>query len=144
MNFYLDEPNGSLKGGDPGIRLIETSDKNHLSFFDPVAKPFKIKPGEWLIIPGYRIFGSEELSSKSRSVAKRIGDLSVNMNYSDAEQIGGKDNDFVVLTMSDKTLDVKLKIENSIPAGIAILSVGLPGMPYLDLPEWGKLTIKKS
>ncbi len=23
MNFYLDEPNGSMKGGDPGIRLID-------------------------------------------------------------------------------------------------------------------------
>jgi NADH-quinone oxidoreductase subunit G len=30
LNNYLDEPNGSMKGGDPGIRLIEQA--NNVKF----------------------------------------------------------------------------------------------------------------
>ncbi len=144
MNFYLDEPNGSLKGGDPGIRLIEASAANHLLFFNPVALSFRSRSGEWLVVPAYRIFGSEELSSKSRAVAARIEIPFILMNYGEAEELGGKDNDMVRLTLADKIIEVKLKIDNSIPAGILGLSTGLPGMPYLELPGMGKLTVLKS
>jgi anaerobic selenocysteine-containing dehydrogenase len=66
------------------------------------------------------------------------------MNYGEAEELGGKDNDMVRLTLADKIIEVKLKIDNSIPAGILGLSTGLPGMPYLELPGMGKLTVLKS
>jgi NADH-quinone oxidoreductase subunit G len=143
MNFYLDEPNGSMKGGDPGIRLIEASQENHLSFFSPVALPFNPKAGEWLIIPVYRIFGSEELSSGSQAIVERIEAPFILMNPADAQAIGGKNNDLINLALSGKIMELKLKIEKSIPPGIAGLSVGLPGMTYFELPGWGKLTTKK-
>jgi NADH-quinone oxidoreductase subunit G len=144
INFYLDAPNGSLKGGDPGIRLIESSEERHLPFYKPSGLPFKAKPGEWLVVPAYRIFGSEELSSKSSPVVSRIVGPFVYLNKTDSEGIGGKENDKVEISLSGKTIEVKLKIDNSLPDGIATVSVGLPGMPFLDLPEWGKIKIKKS
>ena len=39
MYNYLDEPNGSMKGGDPGIRLIEPAESHSDSYF-------KINPGQ--------------------------------------------------------------------------------------------------
>lgn len=137
MNFYLDEPNGSLKGGDPGIRLIEPSEGRHLSFFDPVDAGFKRKTGEWLIVPVYTIFGSEEMSSKSPAVASRIEGPFILMNESDSVEVGLKENDIVKLSVSRHTIEIKLKFENSLPAGIAGLTVGLPGMPFIELPVWG-------
>jgi len=143
INFYLDEPDGSMKGGDPGIRLIEVSEAGHLSFFDPVDLPFKPKNSEWMVFPVNRIFGSEELSSKSPAIAERIEEPFVLMNRSDSEEIGGKDDDLIKLILATQTIEVKLKIKDSIPAGIAGLTVGLPGMSFIDLPAWGKFTIKK-
>ena len=69
---YLDEPNGRMKGGDPGIRLIEPGEGNNTSYFKINSKTFKVQKDKWLIIPVYQIFGSEELSASSPSVAQRI------------------------------------------------------------------------
>ena len=144
MNFYLDEPNGSMKGGDPGIRLIDDKDKNQLPFFESIPSPFIRTTGEWMVVPVYRIFGSEELSSKSSPIAELIEDPFAFMNTIDAKEIQGKENDIIKLTLARQTLEVKLKINDSIPFGIVGLSIGLPGMPFVDLPDTGKLKIKKS
>jgi NADH-quinone oxidoreductase subunit G len=139
MNFYLDEPNGSLKGGDPGIRLIETSEKPELSFFIPNLLPFTQKPDEWLMVPVYQIFGSEELSSAAPAITKRIQSPFILMNKQDADRIGKNENDILKVDISQKSIGVKLKIDPVIPSGIAGLSFGLPGIPFIDLPCWGKI-----
>jgi hypothetical protein len=36
-------------------------------------------------------------------------------------------------------LKIKARIENSLPEGIAGLTVNLPGMPFIDLPGRGRL-----
>lgn len=142
MNFYMDAPNGSMKGGDPGIRIIEATEGNHLPFNKPEIEPFKIKPGEWLVVPVFRIFGSEELSSKSRPVGERIEGPFICLNNKDAEGAGGKVNDKIEVEISGKTIEVKLKIDKSIPDGFATIFTG-QGMPFPDLPSYGKLKIIK-
>lgn len=142
MNFYLDEPNGSLKGGDPGIRLIETSENPSLSFFMPGQLSFTRKPDEWLFVPVYQIFGSEPLSAAAPAIKERIPSPFILLNKQDVEKTRKNEGDEVKIEVSQKTLIVKLKIDETIPSGVAGLSTGLPGMPYIDLPCWGKL-IKK-
>jgi NADH-quinone oxidoreductase subunit G len=144
VNFYLDEPNGSMKGGDPGIRLIEPSEKGTLPLFDPNALPFEPGKGEWLLVPAFRIFGSEELSSKSRPIKERIDIPFILMNDRDAAELGGMLGDRIRIKINDQTVEVTLRIDNKIPSGLAAVSAGLPGMPFMDLPDWGTLQIKKS
>jgi NADH-quinone oxidoreductase subunit G len=139
VNFYLDAPNGSLKGGDPGIRLMDDYNKNAISFFDPPEESAKPASGEWLILPVYQIFGSEELSSKGHAISKRVQPPFILMNEKDSGEIGKKQDDIVKLTFSEKIIEARLWIEDSIPSGIAGLSVGFPGMPYVDLPGKGIL-----
>ena len=139
MNFYLDEPNGSLKGGDPGIRLIE-SEGGTLSFFMPETLPFTPVKGEWLVVAVYQIFGSGELSSGSRTLATRIPQPFVYMNSRDMETTGVQPDDGVEFILSGKTTKVILRCDNTIPEGIAGMSAGFPGMPCFELPEWGRLT----
>lgn len=137
VNFYLDEPNGSLKGGDPGIRLIDDSDENPGSFFDLLIEPYTKNPGEWLILPVYQIFGSEELSSKGRTIAGQVPQPFILISGTDALRIGKKEKDQVKLTLNQKIIEAEIRIEDGIPPGIAGLSVGLPGMQFLDMPGFG-------
>jgi len=140
MNFYLDGPNGHMKGGDPGIRLFETDVTHHISFFAPVVPPFTREQGVWLFVPVYQIFGSEELSSRGHAIAERIPKPFVLINASDAERIGIMENEPVNVTISQKTILLTLIIDENIPDGIAGLSTGLPGLSYLNLPEMGRLS----
>jgi NADH-quinone oxidoreductase subunit G len=138
MNKYMDEPDGSLKGGNPGIRLIEPVIRIEKSYFNKTVQIPEIQKGEWLIIPVYRIFGSEELSSVSSSVLQRIQEPLVTINKKDAEIINVNDGETLQLEIGKVNLKIKVKIDNSIAQGLAGLSVNLPGMPFIDIPDNGE------
>ena len=135
---YLTEPDSSLKGGDPGIRLIEPADAYRKLYFQREQPGQEAGKDEWLIIPVYRIFGSEELSSVGSSIKEVICDPFVLMNQEDADLFSLKDGDPVQLEVFKIRLTLKVKIENSLRHGLAGLSVNFPGMPYVGLPDIGK------
>jgi NADH-quinone oxidoreductase subunit G len=140
INKYLDEPGGSVKGGDPGIRLIETGDGSRSAYFTGIPESFKPKKDEWFIIPVYRIFGSEELSSISRAISSRIKGPFIMLNEKDAKKLDIQDDDLVQLDIDKESITIKLKIEGSLPDGLAGVTCQFPGMAYMDLPGWGKVT----
>ena len=139
MYNYLDEPNGSMKGGDPGIRLIEPGEGKNHSFFKINPQTPDHKNDEWLVIPVYQIFGSEELSSASSAIAQRIPEPFLFLNQKDAEIIHIKDGELILLEMPGHNLKIKAKIENNLKQGITGLSVNLPGMQFIDMPCRGKI-----
>jgi NADH-quinone oxidoreductase subunit G len=135
---YLDEPNGSMKGGDPGIRLIEPIKGIKNIYFEQGSRITDVKKDEWLIIPVYQIFGSDELSSVGSSILQRVQEPFVLMNEKDASMIAVNNGDIVQLEILKTKIKVKVKTGNSFIQGLAGLSVNLPGMPYVDIPGNGK------
>jgi NADH-quinone oxidoreductase subunit G len=138
MYNYLDEPDASMKGGDPGIRLTEPKEGIKNIYFKQGPKILDLEKDELQIVPVYQIFGSEELSSVSPSVLRRIPEPFVLMNENDAELIKTTEGDYVQLVTLKIQLKLKVKIEYSLTRGLAGLSVNLPGMPFIDLPCRGK------
>lgn len=139
MNNYLDEPDASMKGGDPGVRLFDQGEGDENTYFKTVTPFMEINKNEWLIIPVYQIFGSDELSSVGPSVLQRIQEPFVLINQNDADLIHVNNGDYVQLDILKSKLKLKVKIGNSLTQGIAGLSVNLPGMPFIDLPGTGKI-----
>ena len=134
MYNYLDEPGASMKGGDPGIRLFEHTKGKKINYFGNGAQVRVQEKGEWLIVPVYQIFGSEELSSEGAAIRQRIKEPFVLMNQKDADSINIKDGEAVEAEIGKIRITAALKIENSLVDGIAGISVRLPGMPFLDIP----------
>ena len=66
-NKFQDEVGGHLRGGDPGVRLIEpgagSDARRAMSIAIPAA--FVARAGEWQALPLAHIFGSEELSARA-------------------------------------------------------------------------------
>ncbi len=48
------------------------------------------------------------------------------------------DAELIKLTINQVIIKVKIKTDNTVPDGIAGLFTGISGIPYLNLPEWGK------
>jgi len=138
MYNYLDEPNASMKGGDPGVRLIEPAGASKNVYFKQETKISKVNEGEYQIVPVYQIFGSEELSSNGPSILQRIQDPFVLMNQKDADILIVKDGDHVQLELLNTKLKVKIKIDKSLVQGLVALSVNLPGMLFVEIPGSGK------
>ena len=69
LNKFQQNVGGPLKDGDPGKRLIEPKQDARPKYFLHVLPPSDVKP-ENASLPGYFIFGSEELSSYAPGVAE--------------------------------------------------------------------------
>jgi NADH-quinone oxidoreductase subunit G len=134
---YTEEPDSSLKGGDPGIKLFETKLSGDI-FFNHELNKTTLKKGEFLIFPFYQIFGSEELSSASASVRQKISTPFMLISREDADQQKLTDGDMVELEVSGRSLNVKVRTGQGIRQGMAAVSVNLPGMQALVLPGTGK------
>jgi NADH-quinone oxidoreductase subunit G len=138
MYKYLDEPNGSMKGGDPGIRIFEPSRSGTKAYFDQGAVQGRTNGANWLIIPVYQIFGSEELSSAGKSVSQRIKKPFVILNRTDADLLNLKEGDRISLASMSQMPELTLRIDNNMVTGLAGLPMNLPGMPFVAFPAVGK------
>ena len=138
MYDYLDRPAGSMKGGDPGIRLFEPGTAGENRYYKPGIRNAEAKKDELSIFPLYQTFGSEELSSMSPSVFQRIQEPFLLINEKDAVNLRVNDGDHVILEILNDQIKVKLKIGFGIQEGMTALPLSLPGMPYVELPGSGK------
>jgi NADH-quinone oxidoreductase subunit G len=124
LNKFQQEVSGPLRGGDPGKRLIEPAITSQASFFTDVPEAFTPGDKEWLLAPLYQIFGSEELSILSPGIAELTPFSYLAMNPGDALRINVKNNDVVEVLERDTKYAFKVRVDTTVPAGIAGFSSG--------------------
>jgi NADH-quinone oxidoreductase subunit G len=71
VQMYQKEVGGPLRGGDAGVRIFEPAAANGQSYFNAIPSAFEPREGEWLLVPMYHIFGSDELSLSAAGIADR-------------------------------------------------------------------------
>jgi NADH-quinone oxidoreductase subunit G len=135
INKYQQEVGGPLRGGDPGIRLFEGTDGTP-EYFTSVPEKFISMEGHLLMVPVHHIFGSEELSARSPSVAERGPKPYVNLNPEDATHFNVKENELLSFEVDGQPYRLPVKFNDSIPKGIGGLPYGLHGLPFVELPAW--------
>ncbi|MGH8800731.1 MAG: molybdopterin-dependent oxidoreductase, partial [Casimicrobiaceae bacterium] len=62
LNKFQQEVGGALRGGDPGVRVIEPGQTARAAYGGQVPEAFERQRDVWLVVPLHHIFGSEELS----------------------------------------------------------------------------------
>ena len=80
------------------------------------------------------------MSVFSRGVAELAPKPYLALRPEDMQRLGAAEGDEVVLSLNGMTLRVLAKSGPWLADGLAGLSVGLPGMPAVSLPAWGKAT----
>lgn len=139
INKYQEEIGAALRGGDPGLRLIEPHSNGVPKYFTDLPDIFiPLKDHLWMV-PLHHIFGSEELSARGAAVAKRVPKSYVMINVQDADELNiapGTELDFEI---DRQAYHLPIEISASIPKGVAGMPYGLPGLPFVDLPAWAIL-----
>jgi len=141
VNKFQDEVGGPLRGGDPGIRLIEPTSEAVPRYFDGVPEAFAMRPGEWLIVPLHEIFGSEELSRLASAVGERVPQPYLALNADDAAGLHIADGTMVTVTLAGEVSRLPISVRPALPAGVAGMVAALCGSIGNLLPAWGQLTI---
>ena len=137
LNKFQEEVGGQLRGGDPGIRLIEPHPQLKAAWFEDIPAHRRPEDSQWLFVPLHHIFGSEELSVLSPGIAKLCPKPYLALHPEDASALGMAEGDTARAVLGDSTLVLYVKIVPSLPRKVAGLPVGLPGAPVLDLPAPG-------
>ncbi|MCC6859494.1 MAG: NADH-quinone oxidoreductase subunit NuoG [Bryobacterales bacterium] len=124
---------GAAPPGPSGVRLYEA--RNGLA---PAAsnwpEAFRPREGEWLLLPLHHIFGSEELSMYGPAIASLAPRPYV------AVRDGFEEGQMVEVSVRGLIFRLPARIMAALPAGTAGLPSGLPGMDYVRLPDWGRIT----
>ncbi len=137
VNKYQEEVGAALRGGDPGLRLLEAKSKSQAPFFNDVPEQFKTVENLLWIVPIHHIYGSEELSAKGASVAKRVPEPYVLINKYNSTQLNLSEGDTIEFEIYGQSYKLPVKWSNSIALGAAGLPMGLSKIQYTDLPGWG-------
>ncbi|MDD5633499.1 MAG: NADH-quinone oxidoreductase subunit NuoG, partial [Methylococcales bacterium] len=118
INKFQEETGGHLRDGDPGVRLFEAS--GALPWFNDIPPAFKPEQGQWRIMPLPNIFGSEELSRHSPSIAERLPNFCALVNPLDAEALGVNSGDQIEISSLSGAfiLNIPVEIEHTLSSGL--------------------------
>jgi NADH-quinone oxidoreductase subunit G len=136
VNKYQEEIGGALKGGDPGIRMIQPNSKSETPYFTQVPEAFTQMKDHLWTVPLYHIFGSEELSVLGEAVSKRAPKNYIMINVDDAAEQKLSDGQELAFDVEGQLYRLPVMLSSTLPKGLAGLPNGLPGLPYVELPAW--------
>lgn len=140
VNKYQDGIGGTLRGGDGGLRILEPQGTPQKTADIAIPAAFERRRGEWLVVPLYHVFGSEELSIHAPGIAELSPDPYLALNPVEGEKNRCRAGDIVGLTISGRKLDLPVRLDPSLPPGVAGLPAGLPALAGLGLPAWCALS----
>jgi NADH-quinone oxidoreductase subunit G len=142
LNKFQSEVGGALRDGDPGLRLIQPSSEQ-AGPEAAVQQPFAARPGRWLILPAFHVFGSEELSRQAPGVASLSPGPYLGLNPGEALRLGAKEGDTLELELEGSAYRLPLRIRPRLCRGVAVLPFGIPGLEGAVLPAWGSIRAER-
>ena len=140
INKYQIEVGGPLHGGNPGKRLFEAAKNGSPAYFKNIPSSFIPKEGEWLVLPLYHIFGSDELSALSPAVAERVPKPYIALNSNDALKMAIDEGGVVEVLFNGNKHRLPVKLKTGLPAGTVGLPKGLKENEGMKFPFWIKLS----
>jgi NADH-quinone oxidoreductase subunit G len=139
VNKFQDEIAGPLRGGNPGVRLIEPPVNADGEYFHQMPPAFAARSGEWLLVPLYHVFGSEELSMLSPGVEQLSPRAYLAMNSADAAQLGITPEAQVEVELGGTAYRLPLQVRADLPRGVAGLPSGIGTLQGAPLPAWSRI-----
>ncbi|MDH3711653.1 MAG: NADH-quinone oxidoreductase subunit NuoG, partial [Cyclobacteriaceae bacterium] len=132
INKFRNELGGNNEASLNGVRLIQPS-TDRVSNYNLDLSGSGHKEDGWTIVPLHHIFGSESMSMLSPAIAERSPGPWVNINESEAKEMGISSGDVVQVIMDDLEISIAARTEASWPSGVLGITVGFPNMPFIEI-----------
>ena len=131
INKFRNEVADGKVAGEPGIRLIEAAEENRFNYFELAANNPK-EQVDWNVLPRHHIFGSEELSMKSQAIRDRSPGPGITMNEERAKQLNIEQGELIIGVIDQDEILFKVQLIKDWPWDNLGISIGFPGLPYID------------
>ena len=145
LNKFQMEVGGALRGGDPGVRVLEPpAHAAQAGYFTASKTAGARRHGTLLLVARHHVFGSEELSVLSRGIASRSPTPYIALRRDDAAALGLKEGQPARVLLQDGkagavavTLPVVIR---ELPARGGQRALGCTGMPLRELPVMARVS----
>ena len=141
VNKYQQEMGGALREENPGICLFATKNDGASQFFKDNPEAFISRPGKYLLLPQYQLFGSGELSIYSEAIRELVPEAAIILSKKDAADLGAAKGTFITIGKNDFQYRLPLVIHDELCSGIVLAPAGYQGMPALPWGSWVKLSV---
>ncbi|MBN7795647.1 NADH-quinone oxidoreductase subunit NuoG [Parahaliea mediterranea] len=121
LHRFQADVGGPLKGGPAGIRLLRANG-GATPLPRHATAAFAVEADEVLLVPRYRIFGSEALSAISPGIRELVRPACIELCAADAERLGLADGDGV--QVGDNAAALPLRIDDAMAPGCAGYTAG--------------------
>jgi NADH-quinone oxidoreductase subunit G len=139
VNKFQDEVGGPLRGGDPGIRLVDPSQQGGWSYFSDIPPVFRGDGDCWLVVPSFHIFGSEELSRLAPGISELVLRGYIGLNTTDGARLGIRTGEPIKVSIGDSVYELEVSVRPDVPRGVALLPAGMTPIGGTPLPAPAKL-----
>jgi NADH-quinone oxidoreductase subunit G len=140
LNKFQSEVGGPLIGGNPGCRLVEPSRNEENTYFQDIPPAFEPRKDEWLVVPLYHIYGSEEQSMLTPGIAMQAPQPYLGVNSADAARLHLKEGEQAEIQAGGVSYSLPIRQVPGLPEGVAGLPMGLAGLPAAGLPgQYGRI-----
>jgi NADH-quinone oxidoreductase subunit G len=134
LNKYQNPVGGNYIHDHLGIRLFESSPREHQEFFVQ-KKSRKLSPGVFRVVPFYQIFGSEERAAMSPALSARIPEGFLGMSETDAKALKLAHQSLVQVDLKGEKITLPLRIYPELSEGVLSIPIGLLGCASLVLSD---------
>ncbi len=139
VNKFQAEIDGPLRGGDPGVRLLQTGQSANGAHAPSLPQAFAARADEWLLIPLYHVFGSEELSRLAPGVAELAPKPYLALNSADAAKLGFTEGQQVEITVAGARHRLPVSVRADLPKGTAGVPAGVVPVDEGSFPAWTRI-----
>jgi NADH-quinone oxidoreductase subunit G len=115
--------------------------RRHSLCFRECPAPFEAPPDQWLAVPAYHVFGSDELAALSEPLRSLAARPYVGVSVADATELQVAEGQELGVTIDHEVFTLPARIRPPLPRGVVTVPVGLPGLEGLALPAWATLII---
>tara|TARA_B110000858_G_scaffold198463_1_gene265306 strand:+ start:3520 stop:6252 length:2733 start_codon:yes stop_codon:yes gene_type:complete len=133
ISKFQDEVNGELKQGHVGCLLIERKDSSG-RYFEAASESQEPSAKQLRLVFSYQIFGSDELSARSKPIQARMTDAYIGLSPEDAQARDLHQGD--VATISPLDAPVVVCIRTGIKTGTALLFCGDSSISPADFSDF--------
>jgi len=134
LNKFQSEIGGPLRGGDPGLRLMETDPDIKAVYFTEIPAQRTLSNNQYHLVALYHVFGSEELSILSPGIAERTPDPYLALSPKDAAALDLTEGDRAGISLDGMHVKLPVRIMPGLFNTVTGLPAGLPGIPVVQLP----------
>jgi NADH-quinone oxidoreductase subunit G len=138
-NKFQDEVGGHSRDGDAGVRLFEPAADAQADYYGPAPAAFAARAGEHRVLPLFHIFGSDEMTARAAPMATRIPAAYVALSERDAQQFNVAAGEPVIVTLAESTVQLPVRVDAALPAGVIGLPAGLPDSPAFGADTWVRI-----